>query len=79
MPTQSTGTGSQPDPAREGKPGELARIGEVVSGIRELAAGGDPNVSLVDKQRIAEELAEDLADPEVLAEIAELEVLLKLQ
>jgi len=78
-PTQSTGTGSQPDPAREGKPGELARIGEVVSGIRELAAGGDPNVSLVDKQRIAEELAEDLADPEVLAEIADLEVLLKLQ
>jgi len=79
VPTQSTGTGSQPDPAREGKPGELARIGEVVSGIRELAAGGDPNVSLVDKQRIAEELAEDLADPEVLAEIADLEVLLKLQ
>lgn len=79
VPTQSTGTGSQPDPTPEGKPGELARIGELVSGIRELSAGGDPNVSLVDKQRIAEELAEDLADPEVLAEIADLEALFKLQ
>ena len=75
----STGTGSQPDPTSEGKPRQLARIGEVVSGIRELSAGSDPNVSLVGKQRIAEELAEDLADPEVLAEIADLEVLLKLQ
>ena len=79
VPTSSAGTGSQPDPTPEGKAGELARIGEVVAGIRELSAGGDPNVSLVDKQRIAEELAEDLADPEVLAAIADLEVLLKLQ
>jgi len=79
VPTQSTGTGSQPDPTPEGKAGDLARIGELVSGIRELSAGGNPNVSLVDKQRIAEELAEDFADPDVLAEIADLDVLLKLQ
>ncbi len=77
--TPSTGTGSQPDPTPEGKAGELVRIGELVSGIRELPAGGDPNVSLVGQERIAEELAEDLAGPEVLAEIADIEVLLKLQ
>jgi hypothetical protein len=61
-----------------GKQARLDGIGHVVEGIRELSAGGDPNVSLVSSDRIAQELAEDLADVEVLAEIADLEVRLKL-
>ncbi|MBT3941531.1 MAG: hypothetical protein HOC77_09785 [Chloroflexi bacterium] len=57
---------------------QLAVISEQVSRIRELSVVGDPNVSLVDKERIAQELAEDLDDEEVLAEVAELEVWFKL-
>jgi len=81
-PTSTSGgsatTPATSEPTPEGKSGELTRIGDAVSEIRELHAGGDPNVSLVGKDRIAEELAEDLADPEVLADIADREVLLKL-
>ena len=65
-------------PALTGIAAELARISKLVSEIRELSADGEPNVALVDRDRIAAELAEDLDDPEVLAEIADLEVLLKL-
>lgn len=61
-----------------GRSVELARIGALVSEIRELSEAGTPNVELVDKDRIASELAEDLEDPEVLADIADLELLLKL-
>jgi len=65
-------------PVLTGKAAELARINELVSGIRELTSDGEPNVALVDRDRIAAELAEELDDPDVLIEIANLEVLLKL-
>ena len=65
-------------PVLTGKAAELARINELVSGIRELSSDGEPNVALVDRDRIAAELAEELDDPDVLIEIANLEVLLKL-
>lgn len=68
----------EPTPVILSKSEKLASIGDAVTVIRELPAVGEPNVSLVDKARIAQELAEDLEDPEVLAEIAELDPLLKL-
>ncbi|MDP6824494.1 MAG: hypothetical protein QF554_14505, partial [Dehalococcoidia bacterium] len=76
--TSATPDPDEPDVTLDAKAAELAGIGDAVSEIRELSAGGEPNVSLVGKERIAEELAEDLEDPEVLEEIADLEVLFKL-
>lgn len=81
-PTTTAGNGSTPSPVATAEPADvpsaLEIIGGAVSEIRELSSDGESNVSVVSKERIAEELAEDLGDPEVLAEIADLEVLFKL-